>query len=122
MRLVLRRLNRLENQFNPRVPKPRTRFRVVVHMKDVDAPVVRKLDREPSFGEPVLEPKIGAVGARVPSCLESEAKVPWFRNLGYTGARRSDWPGYDVVFRRPRVQQMDQATVDRLIAEAMERQ
>jgi hypothetical protein len=47
MKTVIRRLNRLENQFNP--PVPRTSFRVVVRMEDPDAPAARRRDREPSF-------------------------------------------------------------------------
>jgi hypothetical protein len=49
MKPITRRLNRLEDQFWPRAPKPRTYFRVVVNMVDPDAPVVRRRDREPSF-------------------------------------------------------------------------
>ena len=47
MKTVIRRLSRLENQFNP--PVPRTSFRVVARMEDPDAPVLRRHDREPSF-------------------------------------------------------------------------
>ena len=49
MKAITRRLNRIENQLNPPPPKPRTWFRVVVRMEDPDAPMVRNLDREPSF-------------------------------------------------------------------------
>jgi hypothetical protein len=49
MKAITRRLNRIENQLNPPLPKPRTWFRVVIRMGDVDAPVVRRRDREPSF-------------------------------------------------------------------------
>jgi hypothetical protein len=49
MKPITRRLNRLEDQFWPPPPKPRTYFRVVVRMVDVDAPAIRKLDRGPSF-------------------------------------------------------------------------
>ncbi|MGA7412437.1 MAG: hypothetical protein WBW33_18305 [Bryobacteraceae bacterium] len=51
MKTITRRLNRIENQILPPPPKPRTRFRVVVRRGDVDAPVVRRLDRKPSFDE-----------------------------------------------------------------------
>jgi hypothetical protein len=47
MKEVIRRLSRLENQFNP--PVPRTSFRVVVRIEDPDKPAVRRRDREPSF-------------------------------------------------------------------------
>jgi hypothetical protein len=47
MKTIIRRLNRLENQFSP--PVPRTSFRVVARYTDPDAPVVRRRDREPSF-------------------------------------------------------------------------
>jgi hypothetical protein len=50
MKALTRRLNRIETQLNPLPPKPRTWFRVVVRMGDVDAPVVRRRDRQPSFG------------------------------------------------------------------------
>lgn len=46
MKAITRRLNRIENRFSP--PKPRTRFRVVIRREDVDAPLVRNRDREPS--------------------------------------------------------------------------
>jgi hypothetical protein len=47
MKTVIRRLSRLENQFNP--PAPRTSFRVVVRMEDPDAPAIRRRDIAPSF-------------------------------------------------------------------------
>jgi hypothetical protein len=49
MKAITRRLSRIEHQSNPPPPKPRTWFRIVVRMGDVDAPVVRRLNREPSF-------------------------------------------------------------------------
>jgi hypothetical protein len=49
MKAITRRLNRIENQLSPPAPKPRTRFRVVFRPGDVDAPPVRRRDREPSF-------------------------------------------------------------------------
>ncbi len=49
MKAITRRLNRIENQFWPPPPKPRTWFRVVVRMGDPDAQLVRRRDREPSF-------------------------------------------------------------------------
>ena len=51
MKALTRRLNRIENQLNPPPPKPRTWFRIVIRRQDVDALVVRKPDREPSFGK-----------------------------------------------------------------------
>ncbi len=48
MKAITRRLNRIEHQLNPPPPKPRTWFRVVVRMGDVDAPAVRRREREPS--------------------------------------------------------------------------
>jgi hypothetical protein len=47
MKTVIRRLNRLENQFSP--PVPRTSFRIVVRREDPDAPAVRRWNHEPSF-------------------------------------------------------------------------
>ncbi len=49
MKAITRRLNRIENQLWPPPPKPRTRFRVVIRKGDVDAPMVRNRDCEPSF-------------------------------------------------------------------------
>ena len=45
MKAITRRLNRIENQLNPRPPKPRTWFRVVVRLEDPDAAATRR----PSF-------------------------------------------------------------------------
>jgi len=49
MTTITRRLNRLEDQFWPPAAKPRNRFRVVVSMRDPDAPAVRRPSREWSF-------------------------------------------------------------------------
>ena len=49
MTTITRRLSRLEDQFWPPAAQPRTRFRVVVSMRDPDAPAVRRPSREPSF-------------------------------------------------------------------------
>ena len=49
MKAITKRLDRLDRQFCPPAPKPRTSFRVVINMKDPDAPAVRRPDREPSF-------------------------------------------------------------------------
>src|SRR5271167_3394013 len=49
MKAITRRLDRIENQLWPPAPKPRTWFRVVVRREDIDVPVVRNRDREPSF-------------------------------------------------------------------------
>jgi hypothetical protein len=49
MTSITRRLNRLEVQFRPPTAKPRSRFRVVVSMKDPDAPAVRRPGRGWSF-------------------------------------------------------------------------
>ena len=47
MKTITRRLNRIESRFSP--PKPRTRFRVVIRLEDVDAPVVRRPNGNPRF-------------------------------------------------------------------------
>ncbi len=49
MKAITGRPNRIENQLWPSAPKPRIRSRAVIREEDVDAPVVRRLDREPSF-------------------------------------------------------------------------